>query len=158
MTGLKKRNFADLAKLGNAHNDAIRFSEESLSKLLDDVKHSLLGVLGLGVNNILSLTAVEMLPIKKDIESIAPYTSFTEGVTTSRIEAKCKINLGQNDRGEKSAAIVDVVIWVSTLKFKETLEVNALIGNHVVAGNLNVKTALTLAEVIYDEAVRILTE
>ncbi|MCV5857293.1 hypothetical protein OFN53_42395, partial [Escherichia coli] len=72
-------------------------------KLLDDVKHSLLGVLGLGVNNILSLTAVEMLPIKKDTESIAPYTSFTEGATTSRIKAKCKINLGQNDRGEKSA-------------------------------------------------------
>ncbi|MBM5091980.1 hypothetical protein HYN98_23855, partial [Vibrio parahaemolyticus] len=90
--------------------------------------------------------------------SIAPYTSFTEGATTSRIKAKCKINLGQNDRGEKSAVIVDVVIWVSTLKFKETLEVNALIGNHVVAGNLNVKTALTLAEVIYDEAVRILTK
>ncbi|HHK8456742.1 hypothetical protein BTZ53_10845 [Vibrio parahaemolyticus] len=158
MTGLKKRNFVELAKLGNAHNDAIRFSEESLSKLLDDVKHSLLGVLGLGVNNTLSLTAVEMLPIKEDIESIEPHTSFSEGITTSLIKAKCKINLGQNNHGEKSAVIVDVAIWVSTLKFKEALEVNALIGNHVVAENLNAKTAVMLAEVIYDEAVRILTE
>ncbi|EHV9720271.1 hypothetical protein K1B37_000990 [Vibrio parahaemolyticus] len=153
MTGLKTRNLSELTKLGNAYRDAIKFSEESLSKLLDDVKHGLLGVLGLGINSTLSLTAVEMLPIKKDIESIAPYTSFTEGETTSRVKAKCKINLEGNN-----AVIVDVVIWVSTLSFKDKLEVNALIGNHVVAENLNAKTAVTLAEVIYDEAVRILTE